>query len=99
MHNSVIDLIRLIEKRPAMYLNRNNIICLRSFIDGWYFRDTEKDVKMEVLNHFSEWLKLRNNLNEDFSWDKIIILYSQDDMDALNVFFELFHKFVEESIN
>jgi hypothetical protein len=55
---NIIDLILLIKKRLPMYLNRNSIICLRSFLGGWYFNNTVNDVKIEILKPYFTNLKL-----------------------------------------
>ncbi|EMK8725538.1 TPA: hypothetical protein ACGQLC_004863 [Escherichia coli] len=84
--NDIIELIDMIEKRPALYLSRHTISALKAFLDGWQMRAPEKIVNIEILIKFQSYI-------EDFyeikghSWDKIILLFSQDEHDALNTFF------------
>jgi hypothetical protein len=94
---NVIDLIKTIEKRPSMYISYNSIICLKSFIDGWYFRNENEDVKMEILNDFSKWLQELYKLDDKRGWERIILFYSQDEADALKTFFVFFDNFLKES--
>jgi hypothetical protein len=37
--NNIIELIDMIEKRPALYLSRYTISALKAFLDGWYMGD------------------------------------------------------------
>lgn len=58
----MIDLILLIEQRPPMYLGGNSLMRLRSFLDGWTFRELlerpeEKDSDRNVLQDFTTWLQ------------------------------------------
>ncbi len=59
---NIIELINMIRPRPAMYISSKSISCLKSFIDGWYFRNEEEEVGMDLLNDFSKWLQDRYNL-------------------------------------
>ena len=95
--DNIIDLVKEIEESPSLYLVGRSIFYLRAFIDGWYFRNTNIDVKMDALMDFNSWLQKRNKLPDDFTWEKIILLYSQDEFVALNNFFSLFNKFIIET--
>ena len=95
--DNIIDLIKEIEECPSLFLVGKSIFCLRAFIDGWHFRNTDIDVKMDVLVKFNIWLQERNKLPKDFPWEKIILLYSLDEYEALKNFFSLFNKFISET--
>ncbi len=84
------------KSRAPMYIGTGSILCFKSFIDGWYFRDLESDIKMEVLDDFNHWIQARYELNDTRNWDRIILFYSQDENDALTQFFRLFDIFLEE---
>jgi hypothetical protein len=91
---NVIDLIRKIQERPAMYLNRHSLIALCAFINGWYFRNLEEDTDAIVLEEFQKWLQTENNLDSYRTWDTIIIYLCQDEHQALDYFFKLFEEFL-----
>ena len=99
---TIVDLIKLIEQRPAMYLGGNSLIRLRSFTDGWYFHQavTEGQNPREdcALRDFTLWLQMEFEVAH-FSWDKIIALQAMDDSHGLTLFFELFHRFLSEQDN
>lgn len=40
-----------------MYIGKHSIFCLRAFMDGWYFRNPNEDVQMQLLNDFTLWLQ------------------------------------------
>lgn len=49
--NTLVALILEIEKRPALYIGKNYISCLKSFIDGWCLGN--KNIEdVEVLGKF-----------------------------------------------
>lgn len=50
---NVIELIRMIKDRPAMYIGKHSIFCLQAFIYGWHFRNINEDVQIQILNDFS----------------------------------------------
>lgn len=97
---SMIDLILLIEQRPPMYLGGNSLMRLRSFLDGWTFRELlerpeKKDSDRNVLQDFATWLQKAYDVPY-FPWDKLIALHAVDDAHALTLLFQLFHQFLEE---
>ncbi len=95
---SIKQVLREIEVRPAMYLGRNSLICLRSYLDGWSARGLELGFEDEdsILEEFHAWVEDRFDMKDTASWDRIIICFSQDDADALVRFFRLFREFLEE---
>ena len=50
--NSVVELILKIKERPAMYITRESISCLKAFIDGWCIGLQEKIVDADVMESF-----------------------------------------------
>lgn len=95
--NSIFSLIKLIEKRPAMYLGRNSISCLKSFLDGWYLRDPDNVIDAEIMNDFQSWVEKKYDVSGNQSWCDIILFYSQDEGTALTNFFRHFDQWAKES--
>ena len=91
---NIVNLIGLIRTKPAMYISYHTISALKAFIDGWYFRNTNEDVEITILQDFEIWLRNHFNLDDKRSWDRMILFYSQDEHHALNRFFELFDDFL-----
>ena len=84
--NDIVDLIDMIEKRPALYLSRCTISALKAFLDGWQIRDPKGIINLDVLVYFQHYIEDYYEIS-GHSWDKIILLFSQDEYDALNNFF------------
>lgn len=96
---NVIELIREMKDRPAMYIGRHSIFCLKAYIDGWHSRNIDEDVQMEVLNEFSLWLDglFFNNSERTCSWCEFLYWMSaNDESKALDKFFILFEQFLAE---
>jgi hypothetical protein len=93
------DLIRNIQKRPAMYLGRASISNLRTFLAGYCFARRQMEVPQTTQEqHFSEfqsWIQQKFHLNSNQTWDEIILFFSQDENAALDQFFKLFDEFTQ----
>jgi hypothetical protein len=91
------ELIRNIEKRPAMYLGQPSITHLQSFLAGYFLARQQLDIpETEQEHHFSEfqvWIQQKFNIGSSQSWDKVILFFSQDEQTALKQFFILFNEF------
>ena len=81
---TIIDLIKQIKPFPVLFIRKHSIFNLEVFIDAWYYRDEEEDVKADILyTDFYEWLRKRYNMNET-------------EEKALDEFFVLFNTFYKE---
>jgi hypothetical protein len=96
MSSKFTELIAIIRSRPGMYIGKNNIFCLKAFIDGWYFRDESKDTEIELLNEFYFWLQEKYNIHDNRNWDELLFLIFKDEKKALDHFFRLFDDFLSE---
>lgn len=96
---NVIELIRMIKNRPAMYIGKHSIFCLKAFIDGWYFRNIDENVKIELMNDFSLWVNnlFFNGSELTCNWCEFLYkLSANDESKALDKFFTLFEQFLTE---
>ncbi len=91
------DLIRNIQKRPAMYLGQPSISHLRTFLAGYFLAchqlgkpETEQE---KHFSNFQTWIQQKFKITSSQSWDKIILFFSQDEYKALEQFFELFDEY------
>jgi len=97
---NVIELINTLKQRPGMYIGKNNIFCLKSFIDGWYFRNMEEDTNMDILIEFYLWLQNKFNIRDNRNWDELLFLvFDKNEEKALNNFFVLFDDFLSPANN
>lgn len=94
------DLIRNIQKRPAMYLGRASVSNLRTFLAGYCFARRQLGIPQtpqeQQFSEFPTWIQQKFNLTSNQTWDRIVIFFSQDDRTALEQFFQLFDEFVRE---
>ncbi|TAF99720.1 MAG: hypothetical protein EAZ44_10015 [Cytophagia bacterium] len=91
---AIIDLIKKIEQRPGMYITRNYISCLKSFLDGWFLRGTDNTKDDEFMRSFQDYIADKYRIKTSHSWSSIILFYSQDECDALKNFFSEFNSFL-----
>jgi hypothetical protein len=91
---SLIDALSEVEKKPLLWLNENNISCLRSFLNGWIVgRNEEEDEKL--MSDFDRFVVDEfNEGNSTCGWCGIIVKHCGE-ADTLSSFFELFNKFKE----
>lgn len=97
------DLIRDIQKRPAMYLGQPSISHLYTFLAGYFFArrhlgEAETDQEKHFSN-FQTWIQQKFRITSSQSWGKIILFFSQDENQALEYFFELFGEYLESKRN
>ncbi len=94
--DSLIELLGEIKKRPAMYLTRNYISSLKAFLDGWFLRRPNEVLESELMYDFQNWIEKKYNITTTQTWASILLFYSVDECDALELFFKDFDLFLRE---
>ncbi|OYD99970.1 hypothetical protein [Nostoc sp. 'Peltigera membranacea cyanobiont' 232] len=96
--SDLYDIIRKIEKQPIVYLGRRSIIALYAFLHGYnvakrelQLSKTDQELEFEF---FQEWIKDKASIKSRQSWEKVILLFSTDDVKAFDKFFVLFEEFI-----
>ncbi|MEA5575116.1 hypothetical protein [Anabaena sp. UHCC 0451] len=96
------DLIRNIQKRPAMYLGRANITNLRTFIAGYCFARRQMGIPQtaqeQKFSEFPTWIQQKFSIVSHQTWDQIILFFSTDEHSALEKFFQLFDEFTQAEV-
>jgi hypothetical protein len=91
------ELIQKIKTRPALYLGKKSLSHLQVFLDGYTFAKRQLgqplSVQEQEFDNFQTWIEQRFNQPDTQSWAKIIIFHSEDEAQALELFFELFEEF------
>jgi hypothetical protein len=102
MKNSTLDLydlIKNIEKRPAMYLGQADLSHLGSFLSGYFFARRQigipETLQEQQFSEFQAWIEQKFNVSYSQSWEKIIRFFSPDETTSLHQFFSLFNEFTE----
>ena len=94
---TIIELIKQIKPIPKLFIRKHSIFSLEVFIDGWYYRDEEEDVKADILyTDFYEWLRKRYDMNDSRGWADILLYKFETEEKALDEFFVLFNIFYME---
>ena len=94
---TIVELIKQIKPFPILFIRKHSIFNLEVFIDGWYYRDEEEDVKADILyTDFYEWLRKRYNMNDSRGWADILLYKFETEEKALDEFFVLFNIFYME---
>jgi len=88
--NSAVELIDAIKLRPAMYLTKCYISCLKAYLDGWYLK--AGDIEDDFMQEFQDWIAAKYDIRSFHSWANIILFHSQDECSALKDFFDLFEE-------
>ena len=95
---TIIELIKLIKPFPILFIRKHSIFNLEVFIDGWYYRDEDEDVKADILyKEFYEWLRKRYNMRDSRGWANILYYKFETEEKALDEFFILFNIFYKET--
>jgi hypothetical protein len=96
----IYELMKRIKSRPGMYLGKPYITRFKAFLDGYI--GARKDLgfplpeQEETFNQFQQWIQSKYKITSSQSWADIILFYSVDESDALNKFFDLFEKFMNQ---
>lgn len=96
MVKSVVEIVLLIKERPAMYISRNYISCLAAFLTGWTISNSENVDDIHILHEFQDYVSKKYNVTTSHSWASILLFYSADECDALNLFFKEFDIFLSQ---
>jgi hypothetical protein len=91
------DLIRNIEKRPAMYLGQADLTHLGAFLAGYFFARRQSGIpetqQEQQFAEFQTWVEQKFNVSYSQPWEKIIRFFSPDETTSLQQFFILFNEF------
>ena len=93
------DLIKNIEKRPAMYLGQADLTHLGAFLAGYFFARRQSCIpetqQEQQFSEFQTWVEQKFKVSYSQPWEKIIRFFSSDETTSLQQFFILFNEFVE----
>lgn len=96
--SNMYDLLKKIQKNPGMYIGYPSVSNLFMFLCGYEIAYQELNIPIsaqeEEFNEFQTWLQKKFNLSTSASWARIILLYSIDERDGFDRFFELFDEFL-----
>ncbi|WP_321474124.1 hypothetical protein [uncultured Paludibaculum sp.] len=96
----LMETLRAMEARPAMYLGAPSVTRLHAFLAGELtaLQDDGRDIgEMGLLHPFESWLNARERFPFRYRWDRILLFRNggRDD-DAFDEFLELFRSYMED---
>jgi hypothetical protein len=94
------DILEEIKNQPSKYLGRTSVVALKGFINGYSLARREIGLPLteqeQDFQGFQEWLNPPDSpffYKKEDSWDKLLILFAQDESKALAAFFKKLERF------
>lgn len=90
-----VEVLLEIETRPWMWLSQNDVLCLKSFINGWVVGRNEK-ADEHLLADFDRFVvKEFDEGQSTLGWCALIVKHCGE-KDSLASFYELFNKYMKQ---
>lgn len=99
--DNLSDILKKIKNKPSVYLGKPSISCLQAFLSGYNVAQYQLDLRLKPenpLDGFQDWIQKKFNIDSSQSWANIILFFSQDERDALDIFFQLFEEFCQSNV-
>ncbi|NJM62424.1 MAG: hypothetical protein HC849_23080 [Oscillatoriales cyanobacterium RU_3_3] len=96
--SGIFDILEKIKARPGMYIGKASVSDLFIFLAGYKTARREFGIEPtarenEFYGEFQPWLQKRFQVMSVNSWAKIIMLYSVDEREGFEYFFQLLDEF------
>lgn len=96
--SGLLDILEKIKVRPGMYIGKSSVSDLFVFLAGYKTARRELGIEPtarenEFYGEFQPWLQKRFQVQSVNSWAKIIMLYSVDEKEGFEYFFQLLDEF------
>ncbi|MCX4030429.1 hypothetical protein H0A36_29060 [Endozoicomonas sp. SM1973] len=99
INKSLVEVLSEVEKRPLLWLSERNIQCLDSFLTGWFIGKGNQQKESDVLKGVQKFIEAKfKQTNTSLGWCDIIVS-NVDPSETLDVFFSLFHEYIESPIS
>lgn len=96
--SDLYDLLGKIHQKPGIYIGSPSLSHLHMFLCGYAFSRQEQGMALtdqeKEFEQFQAWVQQRFNISASVSWAKIILLFSADERDGFERFFELWSEFL-----
>ncbi|MGB1249874.1 MAG: hypothetical protein ACPG8W_04525, partial [Candidatus Promineifilaceae bacterium] len=100
--DTFLDLLRGIQKRPAMYIGSTSIHDLQMFLEGYLFSrhqlGIEKTKTEKQFENFQKWVEEKYSIKASRSWSHIIMFFSSTPQDSFKRFYQLLDEFLEQEV-
>ncbi len=97
--NSLITILKKIEKNPLLYLGKKDLRRLQSFITGYLTceEDNNENESTMFFDSFKNYFNSIYGLRSYYDFCSIICQELQSEEEAFDKFFELFNAFLNEA--
>jgi hypothetical protein len=86
-------------ERPGMYLGRKSLTLLGAYIAGYVDHQYAIDKNhRSSFSKFGEYVREYFDIHTDHDWIKIITFYSSTDEDAVDLFYTLLDRFLNNQL-
>jgi hypothetical protein len=94
----IVDLLRKMRSRPALYIGGDSLVKLAAFLRGYsYALDQHSSMKThQFLDRFREWVANRFSVTISQSWENIIQFQSADEKEAMQMFWRLLDEYLAQ---
>lgn len=100
--DNLSDILKKIKHKPSVYLGKPSISCLQAFLSGYNVAQYQLGLPIQQenpLDGFQDWIQKKFNIDSSQSWANIILFFSEDERDALDIFFQLFEEFCQSKVH
>ncbi|WP_293349046.1 MULTISPECIES: hypothetical protein [unclassified Microcoleus] len=96
--SGLLDILEKVKARPGMYFGKASVSDLFVFLAGYKTARRELGIEPttqenEFYGEFQTWLQKRFQVQSVNCWAKIIMLYSVDEKEGFEYFFQLLDEF------
>jgi hypothetical protein len=100
--DNLSDILEKIKHKHSVYLGKPSISCLHAFLSGYNVAQYQLGLPLQQenpLDGFQDWIQKKFNIDSSQSWANIILFFSQDEREALDIFFQLFEEFSQSKVH
>src|SRR5438309_2311704 len=95
---TIMQALAHVRNKPGIVLGHESIQMLEAYLEGFLFARGESNglEDYQLLSRFNDWVRKRYRVQDDQGWAKIIAFQCARQSDELDLFWSLFHEFIEK---
>ena len=104
MKSGLFEILDKIKNKPGMYIGNSSVSDLFIFLAGYKTARRELGIEptaeeIEFYQNFHEFIETKYQVKTANFWAKIIMLYSRDEKEGFENFFNLLTEFKQKKLN
>jgi hypothetical protein len=94
---AITDALAHVRDQPGIVLGHRSIQMLEAYLEGFLFARRESNglEDYQLLSEFNDWVRKRYHVKDGQGWAKIIAFQSTGESGEWDLFWSLFHEFLE----